>query len=181
MANNITIGVPREIKQGEKRVGLKPAKNGVAELVKKGFVVLIEKSAGLGSGFSDIEYREAGARIVSQKELWEKSDIIVKVKEPLPEEFKFFRRDLIVFCFLHLAPNKKLTNALIKSGVTAIAYETVEPEQHNTPILRSMSLIAGRVGAIEGANLLKENKGMLLGPETNVMIVGLGNAGMSAI
>lgn len=176
----ITIGVPREIKQGEKRVGLKPLKTGALELVKNNTGVLAERSAGKASGFSDKEYADAGAKIVPRNSVWKEADLVIKVKEPLPEEFQYFREDLIIFCFFHLAPNRRLINALVKSGVTAIAYETVQTEDGATPILRAMSKIAGRVGYIDGKKILMENKGVLIGPATNVMIVGLGNAGLAA-
>ncbi|OGZ60235.1 MAG: hypothetical protein A3B96_02795 [Candidatus Spechtbacteria bacterium RIFCSPHIGHO2_02_FULL_43_15b] len=173
------IGVPKEIKQGEKRVGMKPSKKGAAELSRKGFSVLVEKSAGQGSGFKDKQYIDSGAKIAAAHKVWTEADLIVKVKEPLPEEFRYFRSGLFIFCFFHLAPNRNLVNALIRSGVTAIAYETVGLDGL-TPILKSMSNIAGRVGCEEGKRILMENKGILLGSHANVMILGLGNAGLAA-
>ncbi len=143
------IGVPKEIKDGECRVGLAP--QNAAALVAEGHGVWVEKNAGLSAGFSDAEYRSAGAKRASAAALWAKADCVVKVKEPLPAEYKYFKRGKIVFSYLHLAANLTLTQALQKSGVSAIAAETVQDKSGRFPILEPMSELAGRMSIIIAA------------------------------
>src|ERR1035437_4059891 len=132
------IGVPKEIKIGEFRVALTPA--GAEVLCASGHQVLVQKGAGEHAGFPDVEYRKAGAALVDAKKAWS-AELVVKVKEPLPSEFKYFRPQKILFPFLHLAPNPVLVKALLKAKVTAIAYETVEDDKGRLPILEPMSEI----------------------------------------
>lgn len=181
------IGVPKEIKGFENRVGLTP--NGVEELINNGHKVLIEKGAGEGSSFVDEEYVNAGAEIKEgAKELWESSEMVIKVKEPLPEEFKYFRHDLILFTYLHLAAEPTLAKALQESGITAIAYETVT-ENNTLPLLTPMSEVAGRMATQLGAQFLEKTKGgqgvLLSGvpgvKRSNVTIIGGGVVGTNAL
>ena len=181
------IGVPKEIKTKEFRVGMAPA--GAHTLIDDGHTLLIEKGAGLGSGLTDEAYVEAGARIAeSVDELYAQSDMIVKVKEPLPEEFPHFREGQILFTYLHLAPSPELTRFLLERKVTGIAYETVQLEDSSLPLLTPMSLIAGRLAIQVGAHYLeKENggKGLLLSgtpgvPPGKVVILGGGIVGENA-
>lgn len=175
------IGVVREIMLGETRVGIKPSNLGVFELIQQGHRLCVENSAGTKSGFQNVEYRRAGAHIyTSNKRIWQNSELIVKVKSPLESEFQFFRQGMILLCFLHLAANPKLLNALIESGVTAIDYGTMQTKDGSMPILSEMSKIAGDIAVLEGTSLLLRHKGVLLGPNANSMILGLGNAGTSA-
>lgn len=157
------IGVPKEIKDREFRVGLSP--HSVRVLTDKGHSVFVETSAGVGSGFSDRDYEAAGATIVPDaKSAWEQ-ELIIKVKEPLTAEYDFIRQGQILFTYLHLAANKPLTERLIDSGVTAIAYETVELNQ-TLPLLMPMSIIAGRLSVQFGAHFLERQqggRGVLLG------------------
>lgn len=180
------IGVPKEIKNNENRVAITPA--GVAQFVAHGHEVFIETNAGVGSGFLNEDYVKAGASIVnSAKEAWSQ-EMVMKVKEPLESEYQYFREDLLLFTYLHLAAEPKLTKALLKSGVTGIAYETVETNDHQLPLLTPMSEVAGRRGSIVGATFLEEHrggKGILLsgvpGVERgNVAIIGGGVAGVNA-
>jgi alanine dehydrogenase len=143
------VGVPREIKQGEFRVALTPG--GVESLCEAGAVVRVQKGAGDAAGFPDSEYRKSGAKIVSTAALAWGAEIVLKVKEPQASEFHFFRPGQILFTFLHLAPNRPLVDALLKRGVTAIGYETVEEPGAKLPILEPMSEIAGRIAALMGA------------------------------
>lgn len=181
------IGVPKEIKKYENRVGVTPA--GVVELVHNKHTVYVESGAGIGSGFSDDEYKSDGAIILkTAKEVWEKSDMIIKVKEPLASEFGFFKEGLILFTYLHLAPEKELTQELLKKKVTAIAYETVEAKDGSLPLLMPMSEVAGRMSVQIGASLLQKlngGKGILLGGvpgvlPANVTIIGGGVVGTNA-
>ena len=181
------IGVPKEIKEQEQRVGLLPS--GTKELTKRGHSVLVEKDAGLGSGYSDQDYIKAGAEIVEQaKEVFARADMIVKVKEPLKAEFPLLRRGQILFTYLHLAASKPLTEALLKSGVTGVAYETIQVD-HRLPLLEPMSEIAGRMSVIMGANFLAKyngGSGVLLGGVPGVLpgrvvIVGGGTSGVNAL
>lgn len=175
------IGVVKEIMPGETRVGMKPSDLGVLELTQQGHGLLVQNSAGVNSGFETLEYKRAGALVhASAKKVWQDSELIIKVKNPLESEFQFFREDLMLFCFLHLAANPKLLDALLESGVTAIDYGTIQLEDGSLPILSEMSKIAGEIAAWEGASLLLHHKGILLGPNANIMILGLGNAGTSA-
>jgi alanine dehydrogenase len=181
------IGVPKEIKEQEQRVGLLPS--GTNELTKHGHSVLVETNAGLGSGYSDQDYVKAGAEIVGQaKEVFGRSDMIVKVKEPLKAEFPLLRRGQILFTYLHLAASKPLTEALLKSGVTGVAYETIQVD-HRLPLLEPMSEIAGRMSVVMGANFLAKyngGSGVLLGGVPGVLpgrvvIVGGGTSGVNAL
>jgi len=181
------IGVPKEIKEQEQRVALLPS--GTNELTKHGHSVLVEKDAGLGSGYPDQDYVKAGAEIVDQaKEVFARADMIVKVKEPLKAEFPLLRRGQILFTYLHLAASKSLTEALLKSGVTGVAYETIQVD-HRLPLLEPMSEIAGRMSVVMGANFLAKyngGSGVLLGGVPGVLpgrvvIVGGGTSGVNAL
>ncbi len=179
------IGIPKEIKDQEGRVGLTPAAAGI--LVEQGHEVLVEIGAGLDSGFTDNQYKQLGVNLVSASETW-KSDLVVKVKEPLPAEYQYLKQQT-VFTFLHLAGvDPTLTDALINNGTTAIAYELVEDEQGRLPILVPMSAIAGNIAVLMGAYYLAEfngGKGVQLGRIGNnrhghVLVVGDGVVGMHA-
>lgn len=181
------IGVPKEIKAREFRVGMTPA--GVATLVARGHRVLIEKGAGLGSGLADESYVQAGASIVgSKEEVWGQADMVVKVKEPIAPEFGLMRKDQLLFTYLHLAAAEELGKELLARGVTGIAYETIEPQAGNLPLLTPMSAVAGRMSVQAGAMALEKErggKGMLLGgvPGTRrakVAILGGGVVGANA-
>lgn len=180
------IGVPKEIKNNENRVAMTPA--GVIHLTRAGHKVYIEKGAGLGSGFLDEQYVEAGAKIVeSAEEAWS-MEMVMKVKEPLEEEYSYFREGLILFTYLHLAAEPKLTKALIDQKVVGIAYETVQLPNGSLPLLTPMSEVAGRMSAQIGAQFLektKGGKGILLGgvpgvKRGKVTIIGGGVAGTNA-
>ena len=137
-----TIGVPKEIKQQEQRVSLVPS--GAYLLIQAGHVVLVVKGAGLGSGISDQEYVSAGCQMSdTAAEVWEQAEIIVKVKEPLASEYRYLRSDLIVFTFFHFAGSRELTDACLDSGVSAVAYETIEGANGSLPLLTPMSEVAG--------------------------------------
>ena len=181
------IGVPKEIKEQEQRVALLPS--GTNELTKHGHSVLVETNAGLGSGYSDQDYVKAGAQIVEQaKEVFARADMIVKVKEPLKAEFPLLRKGQILFTYLHLAASKPLTEALLKSGVTGVAYETIQVD-HRLPLLEPMSEIAGRMSVVMGANFLAKyngGSGVLLGGVPGVLpgrvvVVGGGTSGVNAL
>ncbi|MBN2652913.1 MAG: alanine dehydrogenase [Spirochaetales bacterium] len=181
------IGCVKEIKKHEYRVGLTPSS--VVAYVKAGHSVMIEKSAGEGAGFSDQEYVEAGASIVdSAAKIWADSEMIIKVKEPLEAEYKYFREDLIIYTYLHLAADKPLTEALLKSNVKAIAYETIQEADGSLPCLKPMSEIAGRLSAQEGAKYLEKpfgGRGVLLGgvpgvERGKVAVIGGGVVGLNA-
>jgi len=183
----MNIGVPKEIKVKEFRVGMVPA--GVKQFVEAGHQVFIEKGAGEGSGISDEQYKAAGAKILdTAKEVWEKADMIVKVKEPQESEYKYFREGLVIYTYFHLAAEPTLTKALLKSKVIAVAYETIELEDHSLPLLRPMSEIAGRMSIQVGAMALQkehEGKGILLGgvpgvKKGKVTIIGGGTVGTNA-
>ncbi|NSL52175.1 alanine dehydrogenase [Calidifontibacillus erzurumensis] len=180
------IGIPKEIKDNENRVSLTPA--GVYDLVQRGHEVLVEKGAGVGSGFSDEAYIAAGAKIVSSAaDAWD-AEMVMKVKEPLPSEFDYFKKDQILFTFLHLAAEPLLTKALMEKGVIAIAYETIQLANGTLPILTPMSEVAGRMSVQIGAHFLEKHaggKGMLLGgvpsvAPANVVIIGGGVVGTNA-
>ncbi|MGP9537103.1 alanine dehydrogenase [Brachybacterium sp. AOP43-C2-M15] len=181
------IGVPREIKNNENRVGLGAA--GVHELVARGHEVVVEAGAGVGSRVSDADYEAAGARVLaSADEVWEQAEMIVKVKEPLPAEHARLRRGQIVFTYLHLAADRELTDALLASGTTSIAYETVQLPDRSLPLLAPMSAIAGRLAAQVGAYHLMSplgGSGVLMGgvpgtTEANVLVLGGGVVGEQA-
>lgn len=150
------IGVPREIKEEEYRVGVTPA--GVRELRKDGHTVLIEEHAGTGSGFADQEYLDADADIVDRDTLFSKADLIVKVKEPLPSEFPLLRKGLTIFTYLHLAPNRPLIEFLLAAEITGLGYETLQ-ENGRLPLLSPMSEVAGRMSPIVGAYYLQAEHG----------------------
>lgn len=182
----MNIGVPKEIKTDEFRVSMTPA--GVAELVKLSHGVYVEKSAGVGSGFSDEEYENAGAIILqSAKEVFECSEMIVKVKEPIESEYELFRENQTLFTYLHLAADKKLTDFLLKKGIRAFAYETLEVERR-LPLLEPMSEVAGKMAALMGSVYLGKyhgGSGLLAGgvvgtPRAKVMVLGGGVAGKAA-
>src|SRR6266852_1890062 len=180
------IGVPKEIKEQEQRVALLPSAAG--QLVRREHSVLVEKSAGVGSGYPDEEYVKAGAEIVDlAKEVFARADMIVKVKEPLESEFSLLRKGQILFTYLHLAASKALTEALLKSGVTGVAYETIQVG-NRLPLLEPMSEIAGRMSVVMGAYFLAKHNngsGVLLGGVPGVLpgrvvVVGGGTSGVNA-
>ncbi|MBT1584999.1 alanine dehydrogenase [Curtobacterium flaccumfaciens] len=181
------IGVPTEIKNNEYRVAATPA--GVAELGSHGHQVLVQAGAGSGSAFTDDEYRTAGATIVdTAAEVWERAELILKVKEPVASEYLMIRPGQVLFTYLHLAADRPLTDALIDSGATAIAYETVQLPDRSLPLLSPMSEVAGRLSAQVGAfHLMRTNggRGLLLGgvpgtPKGRVVVIGGGVAGEHA-
>lgn len=181
------VGVPKEIKNHEYRVALTPA--GVHELVNRGHSVLIESGAGVGSGFSDDQYLAAGAAIAAKAEdVWATAELLVKVKEPIAPEYPLMRKGQVLFTYLHLAASKECTEALLKSGTTAIAYETVQLPNRSLPLLQPMSEVAGRLSAQIGAyQLMKTNggSGVLMGgvpgtPRAKVVVIGGGVAGTEA-
>ena len=178
-----SIGVPKEIKNQEFRVGLTPA--GVASLVQQGHRVIVETGAGTGSGFSDQEYSSAGAEIVNSARIAYAQDIVVKVKEPQPSEYELLSADSILFTYLHLAADRQLTEALMRSSACCIGYETVQTETGQLPLLAPMSLIAGRLATQYGAHFLTKQqggRGVLLGgiggvSAAHVVILGGGVVG----
>jgi alanine dehydrogenase len=180
------IGLPKEIKDQEFRVGLTPA--AVHSLCKQGHQVVVENGAGVGSGFADQDYVQAGATLVSDPTIAWAQQMVVKVKEPQPSEYRFFRPDLILFTYLHLAAERQLTEALMESGVNAIAYETVTTADGKLPLLTPMSIIAGRLSVQFGARYLEKQqggRGVLLGgipgvPAGTVVILGGGVVGTEA-
>ena len=146
------IGIPKEIKDNEYRVALIPS--GAGLFVKAGHKVIIQKSAGIGSGFTDNEYKDIGAELVDDaKNVYDKSELIVKVKEPLSAEYPLIKENHIIFTFLHLSADKELINALIKTKAVFIAYETVELEDGSLPILTPMSEVAGRLSVRSAHNI----------------------------
>lgn len=182
------IGCVKEIKNKENRVGLSP--ESVKQIVKANNEVLIEKGAGVNSGYTDVDYKKAGAKIMlNAQSTWKKSQMIVKIKEPLKEEYKYLRKDLILFTYLHLAAVKDLTKELLKSQTTGIAYETVEDERGRLPLLKPMSEVAGRMSVQVGVHFLEKTnggKGVLLGGVTGVnpgitTILGCGTVGFNAL
>ena len=184
----MTVGVPREIKDHESRVGCVPSM--VKWLGEHGHEVLVESGAGAGSSIADHEYGEAGASIVaSPAEVWKRSDLVVKVKEPQPSEWAFFRPRLTLFTYLHLAPLPELTDALLKARVNAVAYETIREVDNSLPLLTPMSEVAGRMAVQVGAQYLEKpngGRGILLGgvpgvAPANVVVVGGGVVGHNAI
>jgi alanine dehydrogenase len=181
------IGVPKEVKDHEARVGLLPS--GVKTLVESGHRVLAQTGAGLGSSLPDEEYREAGAELVPTAEaLWSGSDLVVKVKEPQPSEYPFLRPGLTLFTYLHLAPLPDLTDALVNAKVNAVAYETIREADNSLPLLTPMSEVAGRMAVQVGAQYLEApngGRGILLGgvpgvAPANVVILGGGVVGHNA-
>jgi alanine dehydrogenase len=183
----LTIGVPKEIKTDEYRVAMIPV--GVDELTRAGHKVLIQSGAGQGSGIADEQYAEHGGEIVSEaKDIWRRADLVVKVKEPLPAEWPLLRKGQMLFTYFHFAADRTLTDAVMQSGITAIAYETIKDRAGNLPLLTPMSEVAGRMSIQEGAKFLErpfEGRGILLGGVTgvlpaNVVILGGGIVGFNA-
>jgi alanine dehydrogenase len=181
------IGVPKEIKIDEYRVAMIPV--GVEELTRAGHRVLIQCGAGQGSGISDEQYQAYGAEIVTAAgEIWKRADLIVKVKEPLPAEWPLMRSGQVVFTYFHFAADRRLTDAVLRSGITAIAYETIRDRNGNLPLLTPMSEVAGRMSIQEGAKFLErpfEGRGILLGGvpgvlPANVVVLGGGVVGANA-
>lgn len=182
----MVIGVPKEIKAQENRVALLPS--AAYQLIRRGHRVLVEECAGIGSGYRDEDYAAAGAELVAgHEEIFARADLIVKVKEPLPAEHGLLRRGQLLFTYLHLAANRALTEALLASGVTALAYETVEVN-HRLPLLEPMSEIAGRMSVIVGGYFLAKHcggTGVLLGGVPGVLpgkvvVLGGGTSGVNA-
>jgi len=176
----------KKLKEQEQRVALLPS--AASQLTRRGHSVVVQKNAGIGSGYPDDDYVKAGAEIVEQaKEVFARADMVVKVKEPLEAEFPLLRKGQILFTYLHLAASKSLTEALLKSGVTAIAYETIQVD-HRLPLLEPMSEIAGRMSVVMGANFLAKyngGSGVLLGGVPGVLpgrvvVVGGGTSGVNA-
>jgi len=183
----MVIGVPKEVKEQEYRVGLVPS--GAEALVKNGHRVLVEKSAGEGSGIEDREYVEAGAEIINTaQEVYSAADMIIKVKEPKAQEIPFLKEGQVVFTYFHLAADKELTTKLLERKIVAVAYETIQLADRSLPLLTPMSEIAGRLAVLEGAKHLERpfgGRGVLLGgvpgvPPAEVVILGCGGVGKNA-
>src|SRR6516165_9868096 len=181
------VGIPKEIKTDEYRVAMIPV--GALELTRAGHTVLIQSGAGQGSGIADEQYAENGAEIVtSVGEIWARSDLIVKVKEPMASEWPLLRAGQLVFTYFHFAADRVLTDAVMKSGITASAYETIKDKNGTLPLLTPMSEVAGRMSIQEGAKFLErpfEGRGILLGGvpgvlPANVVILGAGVVGANA-
>jgi alanine dehydrogenase len=181
------VGVPNEIKPDEYRVAMTPA--GVEELTRTGHTVLVQSGAGVGSGIADEQYAEYGAEIVpAAAAVWGRADLIVKVKEPLPAEWPLMRSGQTVFTYFHFAADRALTEAVMRSGATAIAYETIRDPKGGLPLLTPMSEVAGRMSIQEGAKFLErpfEGRGILLSgvpgvPPANVVVLGGGVVGANA-
>ena len=182
----MVIGVVREIKDNEFRVGLTPG--AASEYIKAGHIVLVEKGAGEGSSFPDGEYQAVGCSVVDTAAQAWAADMVVKVKEPLKSEFHYFRKDMIIYTYLHLAVDEALTRALMSAEVKAVAYETITDHRGGLPCLAPMSEIAGRMSIQEGAKYLERpfgGRGVLLGGVTgvkhgSVVILGAGTVGLNA-
>ncbi|MCF7559868.1 alanine dehydrogenase [Sabulilitoribacter multivorans] len=181
------IGVPKEIKNNENRVGMTPA--GVYELIKRKHKVYVQANAGFGSGFFDEDYEEVGATILNSiQEVYTSSDMIVKVKEPIEMEYELIQHGQVIFTYFHFASSETLTNAMIKSGSICIAYETVEDADGTLPLLVPMSEVAGRMSIQQGAKYLEKpikGRGVLLGgvpgvPPGKVLVLGAGVVGIQA-
>ncbi len=181
------VGIPREVKNHEYRVAITPA--GVHELARSGHEVFVEKDAGAGSSIPDADFVEAGAAILpSADDVWQAGDLILKVKEPVEEEYHRMRRDQVLFTYLHLAASKPCTDALISAGITAIAYETVQLPDGSLPLLAPMSEVAGRMAPQVGAHHLQRDgggRGVLMGGVSGVyaakvVVLGAGVSGMNA-
>lgn len=181
------IGVPKEIKTAENRVGL--VESGVKALTRDGHKVLVETQAGVGSGITDGMFEAAGATIIgTKKEVYEKADMIIKVKEPLPEEYPLLQENQILYTYLHLAPEPVLTKALLEKKVKGVAYETIQYDDGSLPLLKPMSEVAGRMATQVGASYLQRDrggKGILLGgvpgvERGRVTVIGGGVAGLNA-
>jgi alanine dehydrogenase len=187
MTTPLVIGVPTEVKSDEHRVAITP--DGVRELVERGSAVVIQEAAGVGSSISDDEYRAAGAELVSEAAtVWERADLVCKVKEPQPEEYAYLREDLILFTYLHLAAYPDVADALLAAGSVGVAYETVQLPSGALPLLAPMSEVAGRMAIQLGAHLLEKHnggRGVLLGgvpgvEPARVVVLGAGNVGWNA-
>ena len=183
----MNVGIPRELKDHEYRVAVTPV--GVRELVDAGHRVLVERGAGEGSSIPDADYRRAGAAVLdSAEEVWGEADLVLKVKEPVPEEFGRLRQGQVLFSYLHLAASREVTGALLEAGVTAVAYETVELPDGSLPLLAPMSEVAGRMAPHVGAHLLEREsggRGVLMGgvsgvAPARVVVIGAGIAGRNA-
>jgi alanine dehydrogenase len=182
----VRVGVAKEIKPDEYRVALTPA--GALELTKLGHEVLVETGAGDGSAFPDEVYTAVGARIGTQDEVWNESELLLKVKEPIEPEYPYLREGLVLFTYLHIAADEPLTRALLESGITAVAYETVETDDRRLPLLAPMSEVAGRLAAQAGAYFLETplgGRGLLLGGVAGVapgrtVVIGGGIVGYNA-
>lgn len=181
------IGLPKEIKIAENRVAMPP--HGVAELVKRGHRVVVQQGAGVNSGFADAEYLSVGAELLpTAADVWQTAQMVIKVKEPQPSEYAYLREDLILFTYLHLAADETLTRALLASGVTGIAYETVEDKMRRLPLLEPMSEVAGRMASQVVSHYLEKHaggRGVLMGgvagvPPANIVILGGGTVGTEA-
>ena len=180
------VGVVTELKSDEHRVALTPA--GARELVERGHEVLVEAGAGVGSALPDAAYVAVGARLTTREDVWASADLVLKVKEPLPEEYSSIREDLVLFTYLHLAANEGLTRTLVASGATCLAYETVETGDRRLPLLAPMSEVAGRLATQMGAWALEKaqgGRGKLLGgvpgvPPAKVIVLGGGVVGYNA-
>lgn len=181
------VGIPKEIKNNEFRVAITPA--GVAELTRRGHDVIIEHEAGTGSAIADTDFKEAGAQILgTAREVWEQADLLLKVKEPIASEYELMRQGQTLFTYLHLAASRSCTEALLKSGTTSIAYETVQESDGSLPLLAPMSEVAGRLAPQVGAYHLMRSaggRGVLMGgvPGTapaDVVVIGGGVSGVNA-
>lgn len=183
----MVIGIPKEIKNNESRVGMTPA--GVMELTHKGHTVYVQSGAGLGSGFTDEDYKKVGASILDTiGQVYAISEMIVKVKEPIPEEYGLVQKGQVLFTYFHFASSERLTQAMVDSKAVCIAYETVEDSDGTLPLLTPMSEVAGRMAIQQGAKYLekpKKGKGVLLGgvpgvPPGRVLVLGAGTVGIQA-
>jgi alanine dehydrogenase len=182
----VRIGVAKEIKPQEYRIALTPA--GALELVHRGHDVIVERGAGIGSGFADAAYAAVGARLADVEEVWASADLLLKVKEPVAPEYARLREGLTLFTYLHIAADEPLTRALLDSGITAVAYETVETADRRLPLLAPMSEVAGRLAPQMGAWALEKahgGRGILLGgvpgvPPARVVVLGGGVVGLNA-
>jgi len=181
------IGIPKEIKNNENRVGMTPA--GVAEMIKHGHTVMVQHTAGEGSGFSDDEYKKVGAQILPTiEDVYREAEMIVKVKEPIEPEYKLIRKGQLLFTYFHFASEKELTDAMIKSGAICLAYETVQLPTGGLPLLQPMSEVAGRMATLNGAYYLQKTKGgkgkLISGvpgvSPTRVLVLGGGVVGEAA-
>ena len=181
------VGIPKEIKNNENRVGMTPS--GVAELVKHGHSVVVQHTAGEGSGFSDDEYKRAGASILTNiEDVYAEAEMIVKVKEPIEPEYKLIRKGQVLFTYFHFACDRPLTDAMLQSGATCIAYETVEKDDRSLPLLIPMSEVAGRMATQNGAYYLQKTKGgkgkLMAGvpgvKPAKVLVLGGGTVGEAA-
>lgn len=181
------IGIPKEIKDNENRVGMTPA--GVAELIRHGHDVCVQHTAGEGSGFADADYEEVGAKILPAiQDVYGAAEMIIKVKEPIEPEYALIRKGQLVFTYFHFACDKPLTNAMIKSGAVCLAYETVETKDRHLPLLIPMSEVAGRMAILNGAYYLQKTKGgkgkLISGvpgvKRTKVLVLGGGTVGEAA-